>query len=310
MLIPDEMRKCVLFIGYRLANGSYRYAGSAFWITRPFAPDLSENFAYLVTAKHVINLIRDKGLDGAYLRVNRRDGTSRWIETKLKDWVTHDTADVAAFQMGISEVMDHYGWPILAFATPDIVKNLQIGPGDDLFLAGMYHRRTGQQRNIPIVRMGNIAAMPLDGEPVITKLGPMVAYLIEARSLGGISGSPVFVEVHLFATGDGKVIRRRPFVGNALQARQFYLIGLMHGHYDVVTSTTNTDTSMIDDGLSNPTKINEGIAIAVPAERIIEVIKKFADKDEKAVAEYRARTYPTKDAGPLQTTSGPDGVKP
>jgi hypothetical protein len=52
----------------------------------------------------------------------------------------------------------------------------------------------GRQRNIPIVRIGNVASMP--HEPVATKnRGAIEAYLVEARSVGGLSGSPVLVQL-------------------------------------------------------------------------------------------------------------------
>ena len=47
--------------------------------------------------------------------------------------------------------------------------------------------------NLPIVRLGAIAAMP--GEYIKTDWGCLRAYLIEARSIGGLSGSPVFIRV-------------------------------------------------------------------------------------------------------------------
>jgi hypothetical protein len=49
---------------------------------------------------------------------------------------------------------------------------------------GLFSEHQGAERNIPIVRVGNIAAMP--EEPVLTtSWGAIDAYLIEARSIGG-----------------------------------------------------------------------------------------------------------------------------
>jgi hypothetical protein len=44
---------------------------------------------------------------------------------------------------------------------------------------------------MPIGRHGSLAMMP--SEPIQTDLGFADVYLIKARSMGGISGSPVFV---------------------------------------------------------------------------------------------------------------------
>jgi hypothetical protein len=40
----------------------------------------------------------------------------------------------------------------------------------------------------------------LPGDPVATPMGPMQAYLIEARSIGGLSGSPVFAVVEPYTS--------------------------------------------------------------------------------------------------------------
>jgi hypothetical protein len=56
---------------------------------------------------------------------------------------------------------------------------------------------TGRKRNIPIVRTGNISMIPSEKVPGIQiRRGESVeseVYLIEARSVGGLSGSPVFI---------------------------------------------------------------------------------------------------------------------
>ena len=66
--------------------------------------------------------------------------------------------------------------------------------GDEVFVVGLFRHRHGTQRNIPIVRVGNLAA--LTEEKVATNdFGLVDAYLIEARSIGGLSGSPVFLNL-------------------------------------------------------------------------------------------------------------------
>ncbi len=75
------------------------------------------------------------------------------------------------------------------FATDEIIKDQNIGLGDEVFITGLFGYVAGSQKNIPIVRVGNIAMMP--DEKVPTEGEPMEAYLIEARSMGGLSGSPV-----------------------------------------------------------------------------------------------------------------------
>jgi hypothetical protein len=55
------------------------------------------------------------------------------------------------------------------------------------------------KRTPPTARFGNIAQMP--NEPVIIKRFEQDCFLVEARSIGGFSGSPVFWHVLPFAGG-------------------------------------------------------------------------------------------------------------
>ena len=82
-------------------------------------------------------------------------------------------------------------------------------------------------------------------EPVPTKMGMTEAYLIEARSIGGLSGSPAFV----------------------YKRNRFYLLGLMHGHWDIPPENKNDFVDMDSFG-----SVNMGIAIVVPAKKILEVL--------------------------------------
>lgn len=293
MFIPEEILTCVVFLGFRLTDKSYRMAGSAFWVVRPMAPDIRENFAYLVTAKHVIQHIKDKGLLQVYVRVNLRDGGTRWIKTELGDWILQDSTDVAAIQLGFTNELEHTGWPITGCADEVLVKSKRVGIGHEVFIAGMFSRRIGNTKNIPIVRVGNIASIPSRTELVQTKLGPMAAYLIEARSIAGISGSPVFIDIN----GALPALRNR--------GPSYCLIGLMHGHYDVKEPN---DDSTVDDGLQK-TSVNMGIAIIIPSEEVIAVIKRFSAKDDQAIANHRRRTAPTMDVADVaETQTTKDGI--
>ncbi len=142
----------------------------------------------------------------------------------------------------------------------EVMRNENIGIGNEVFVTGLFKHHFGGRRNIPIVRVGNIAAM--DEEEVWTsEMGRIKAYLIEARSIGGLSGSPVFVYLGGFRLGEESIIAR----GGSL----LFLIGLIHGHYDV-------SESKIDDAEEDhkmPANVNMGIAIVVPWHKILEVFQ-------------------------------------
>jgi hypothetical protein len=91
------------------------------------------------------------------------------------------------------------------FATSEKIREHDIGIGDALFCTALFSRFVGTAKNLPIVRMGVIALMP--DEPVPTKkFGNVEAFLIEIRSLGGLSGSPVFL-YHVGPRLVGKTVR-------------------------------------------------------------------------------------------------------
>lgn len=137
------------------------------------------------------------------------------------------------------------------FLTDEVIRSKGIGTGDEVFITGLFIHLAGSARNLPIVRMGNIAMMP--DEPVPTRMGLIDAYLIEARSIGGLSGSPAFV---------------RETVPGGIGG--FYLLGLMHGHWDIPPEERDDHVPRADEDAQ--AKVNMGIAIVVPATKILQVL--------------------------------------
>src|SRR5689334_14010511 len=105
MVVPDSIRKCVVFIGCEDAKGSHHVKGTAFLVSRPmFEKDREGDFAYLVTAKHVITKIADMGLQEVSVRINykRVESEAVWLRSKISDWKFHPTdeaVDVAVLSV-------------------------------------------------------------------------------------------------------------------------------------------------------------------------------------------------------------------
>jgi hypothetical protein len=158
--------------------------------------------------------------------------------------------------------------PIEMCATKDVIANEAIGIGDSVFLTGLFTALTGERRNIPIVRVGNIAAMP--EEPVnLAGFGDAEAYLVEVRSIGGLSECPVFVHLGLLRVSPaGHPIFAPDDQGLRTTSGPFYLFRLMHSHW---SSRTFQDMSAEEKDWIGKS-INLGIAIVVPATKILEVI--------------------------------------
>lgn len=253
MRVPDDVRQCVVFIALPQAEEKkvfYRFMGTAFFVSKP-SSDGATFYVYLVTAKHVANRLEGKPF---LVRVNTKEAPGYdWIRGTGAKWWYHpadETVDVAVIPWAPPQHVEYRSIPESMFLLDETIRNKGIGIGDEVFITGLFTHLSGSKRNLPIVRIGNIAMMP--EEPVPTELGNIEAYLIEARSIGGLSGSPAFVR-HTVSLG----------------REEFYLLGLMHGHWDIPPKEKNDAISRYDDALG---KVNMGIAVVVPAKKILEVI--------------------------------------
>jgi len=268
MQIPDEIRKCVGFICYK-ARGKMKFGGTAFFVGVELE-GTGRSSVYIITAKHVIDEIRRASDDRiVYLRMNLINGGSRLIRVQMDRWVFHPTewnVDVAVLNwVPKQEEYDYLVLPVKYAGTEDIIKKENIGVGDDVFLVGLFASHSGSKRNLPIIRVGNIASMP--EEKVHTEeFGDIDAYLVEARSIGGLSGSPVFAYMGEMRKVDN--IMKLSRKGLPL----LYWLGLMHGHFYLSESEI---------------QVNMGIAIVVPTWKILEVINQevFMKAREKIIKE-------------------------
>lgn len=279
MLLPPEFRNCALFTYWRDQRDRLHPNGTAIVLQEPKDGDGS-SWVNLLTVRHVIEQVRQRSSDNKlYLRVNNDDGVgSAYVGVSLDSWIFHPQDDptvtgddwltpsddmrydvaVAGCPEGITSRSSVLRVDVSSFVDGAWARNHRVDVGDELGIAGLYHQHVDTQRVVPIVRSGMISAMP--GEPVATGLGPMDAYLIETRSTGGLSGSPVFwLSGAMRHLGDGKSIEQLSIVSHGL-------LGLMQGHYD-----TRIDAE----------KLNDGIAIVVPARTILDTLGQEAVKEAR-----------------------------
>lgn len=265
MRIPDELKKSVVFILREDTPNTWTtFIGTGFLVSRKLTKIPGRSFVYLVTAKHVVVALKGKRFA---IRVNKNgggsellvgDGTLRWYDHPNHEQIP---ADVSVFRMTIirADHMDFRTIPIEMFLKKEEME-VDVGAGDEVFIVGLFANLSGKQRNSPLVRVGNIAMAPEDKVPTCS-FGDIDAYLIEARSLGGISGSPVFT------TPSGIVGKKR-----------LYLMGLIHGHWDIPIALSEKiapqDNSESGVDTSNPNYgVNMGIAIVTPAFKILETLE-------------------------------------
>lgn len=277
--IPDEVRKCVAYLYYKTKK-NLEPMGTVFFVG--YEIEHFENnslfylpcFTYAITSRHVIEKIKERSVNACtYIVMNGVGETSIWRQMPLSYWQfpLGDRSDVAVIEIDINRCGgDHLCFPQRGFMPHDELEQWGIGPGDEVFISGLYTGRPGgRNNNIPIVRVGSIAAIPAG--IVHTRYSDVNAYLIEARSTGGLSGSPVFYSRDLH----GRRFQNRGYEPpNA--GRGLHLLGYIEGHYDE------------RDGGD---KINTGIAIVVPAADVLAALNHptFADSRNQRFAEGLAK---------------------
>jgi hypothetical protein len=194
--VADLNLRCVGFVaeavGGTASDEERDLKGTGFFVGVPSAVHQNKNFLYFVTAKHLIADLKDR-IDRVRVVVNKTGGGTASITMIDGRWWFHPndpTTDVAILACKRPYIdVDVY---VLTkeFLTPELIKQKNIGIGDEVFLTGLFDYATSPKRIMPIVRYGNIAMLPT--EQIQTELGFADVYLVEARSAGGISGSPVF----------------------------------------------------------------------------------------------------------------------
>jgi len=259
--VPDVVLRSVAFIGDATDEESVGLSGdlrgTGFFVCVPFKSSQLSTYrmAYFVTAGHVAKALSDKWI---YFLVNKRGGGITTMVPLSTHWLTHPTdktADVAVLPLELNPDADIKCISLMDnFVRPFDFNSQNVGVGDEVFITGLFTQAPGQSRLMPIVRHGNIAMLPT--EQIQTELGYADVYLVEARSIGGLSGSPVFV-------------RSADFRSEGLDStRGMKLLGLMHGHWDIRESEMNKPSIIHD----RQRGVNLGIAMVVPSDKIWETI--------------------------------------
>lgn len=180
-------------------------------------------------------------------------------------WFQHPsdpTADVAVIPFAMNPDLETVSVSTRHFIDASVLSTEQIGIGDEVFIVGLFAHAAGKTRNMPLVRHGNIAMIPT--EQVQIESGYADVYLIEARSIGGLSGSPVFVRKTVSIKGKDNLGRDISFSG---PASDFRLLGLMHGHWDINEFDINNPR-----WTHSQRGVNLGIGVVVPACKILETL--------------------------------------
>jgi hypothetical protein len=292
--IRDEFLDCVVYLypSHKDADDGTGIGGSGFILCVP-SQGLKNNFLfpYFVTNSHVI-------VDGnAVVRMTTRDGKKHIIETDERKWHKHPSGDdlaVYLISLNPAEIRFNHISDKHLMSKKDAA-DMSVGVGDDVFVVGRFINHEGQQKNIPTARFGCVGQMP--NEPI--KIGgfDQECFLVEARSIGGFSGSPVFWHVLPFSGG-----AYRPGTNVGLGP---LLLGVELGYIYDWTPVCDSNGDPINAGTpcEQKVQVNSGMMIVVPAWKLHELIFEGAAMTERKKIEDEVREKEPKSRGGVQLSA-------
>lgn len=236
-ILVESIKKMVVFIYAADANGEAdknHPLGTGFLVVTPVGvtPNLMGKDAIirgellLVTARHIVDpawaFCSGPQPSVVYLRVNKKnydpakDSTGvdyvrvPLVKSRERQYFVSedDKVDAAVIDVGEQFSPDKYDFQAMrlsVFASPDEIS--KMGIGDSVTSPGLIPGKSGEKRNYPFFKFGNISNIP--DEPVeiacdrrMPELRLERVWFVAANLVGGNSGSPIlYVPPAMFAQG-------------------------------------------------------------------------------------------------------------
>lgn len=227
MLVSPGLLDSVVFLGVETADG-FHPAGVAYFVSVPATLVPDKLHVYLVTAGHCVRdretLVARLNAPGGGTTVDLLPQADRWLRLAEPDIGEH-YVDLAAVRWNpeVSAGAGYTSIPLETFFDERLVGNesdVGVGIGDEVVTVALIGVRYAQEENAPLAHTGNVAMVPREPMLVRFENGPelrMRLYLIELRSGGGVSGSPVFA---------------RPRAGQGAPAPPISLLGTLVGRWN------------------------------------------------------------------------------
>jgi hypothetical protein len=306
MQVHELMLSGAAFIGTPTERG-FNAEGTGFFLS---VTQDGLAFTYLITCRHVLTNL---GGTSPCIRVNTKNNSFRIIPAPRSEWVEPPQRgiDIAVFPFDLGRWDHDDNLEISIASAPNAIltektaKHFGFSLGSEVFIVGAFVGRIGEKQNIPVVRVGNVAAMPT--EPIWPYSSRRPAYLIETRSLGGISGSPVFFNTSFGHLYGGPPRPQKPYPGSDEIVMPYLLIGMIvNSHSGKYASDFTPDDSDEDiPELDGPEQIlppkdadfNAGISVALTIDQILEVINQpILQAARNATVEAKKRDVGARDA--------------
>jgi hypothetical protein len=243
------------------------------------------SFLYVVTCRHVVRptvSVRDlaPNTEPIWIRINREgDKPPKTIETKRSDWLypTNRRIDVCVYPFDLAKHNPDNDLEVVHLSSsPEhhlIFREEQqrrwgLTLGDEVFMPSCFVGRVGDRKNIPVLRIGSIAAKP--DEPIAGVSHQNPAYLIETRSLGGVSGSPVFLHLEPDHRRQTPKLIKSPDEKHS--NAPYCLIGMMQGFHSGQYADDFIADGDVEKIVPADVDFNAGIGVAVPINQIMDLI--------------------------------------
>lgn len=322
--VPHKVLNAVVFLGARDPEDRSReeFIGTGFIVA---LEEGGITFPYIVTARHVAEKLERAQEPTA--RLNDAEGVGHHyalakpvryeVKGQMREtvaWYRHP--DDPNVDVAVTAFVPSEPWlngpapyktlpnlPLRMFVTEDMLDPIRgpIGIGDEVFLTGLFAHVKGRESNSPICRVGNLAMLPNEAINIGLPEGFADVYLIEAKSMGALSGSPVFVRGShqlpaarsLVSTPKGFGHRIEP--ETVVSSADYLLLGLAHGHWNI----PKEDVDAVKPLLGEKGELNVGIAVVVPAFKILETLNqpKLAAQREDTVRNLTKEGPTARDSG-------------
>lgn len=285
--IPQRYLESVFYLYETVddANRGERNGGTGFFFSIS-EEEGDPRFVYAVSCWHVVC----PALGNARVaRVNLLDGGFELLDSL--HWVQHpDGDDLAAAVVRLPA--ENFPFEVIPSSSAltgfgdekgDHEMEGLFGPGNEIFFVGRYVNHEGREKNYPVVRFGNVA-MAVQ-EPIRNRaLGiNQESLVVESRSIGGFSGSPVFVYPYSVIDRTGKY--------DTYVTMKTWFIGVVWGHGSEFLPVLGPDRHTPPPGDPMWTAQNAGLMYVVPSWKLRDLLDRPKERQMRrlAVAEWKAQ---------------------
>jgi hypothetical protein len=251
--------------------------GTGFIVGYPMPDKEGKVIPLVVTAKHVIGdhrlvLARFSTQEGGSTAFVQYDMDAMKKSNDYWEYPGDDGVDIVVFRSPHFEITKYTPFPVDMIATKKMFEDDAIRQTDRVIFPSLLVNFLGSAKNYPVIRDGSIALIPSEKVPMKYKVGSreiiteQEVILVDATSIPGASGSPVF----LWPGPRQK--------GNSYQmgGTKPYLLGIMHGFYPAVPR------EILEVQTSDTKKMyseNSGVAIIFPSWKLRDIFESGAFKN-------------------------------